>query len=98
MADTYRIARLPIRLRGFISADTNSQFEGFVETGDYFVLEEKKGPEDADYARLEVPTLGALDTWICVRSGPQRYAELRDGEKPPPAVRLPFDNEPLAVR
>src|SRR4051794_2439170 len=93
MADSYRIARLPIRLRGYISPDTSSQFEGYVEPGDYFVLEEKPGfpTPDTDYARLEVPSLGALDTWICVRSSSQRFAELRNEEKPPPAVRLPFD-------
>jgi hypothetical protein len=99
MADTYRIARLPIRLRGFVAPDTNSQFEGFVEPGDYFVLEEKPDFPTADtyYARLEVPTLGAMDTWICVRWRTQRYAELRDEEKPPPAIRLPFTDDPLAV-
>ena len=42
MDGTYRIARLPIRLRGYISPDTRSQFEGYVEPGAYFVLEEKR--------------------------------------------------------
>ena len=41
MPETYRVARLPIRLRGFVRPDTHSQFEGYVEPGDYFVLEEK---------------------------------------------------------
>jgi hypothetical protein len=99
MADTYRIARLPIRLRGFIEPDTGSQFEGYVEPGTYFVLEEKPNfpNADTDYARLEVPTLGALDTWICTRWRSQRYAELRSDEKPAPAVRLSFSDEPLAI-
>ncbi|NTX12920.1 hypothetical protein HUA76_19165 [Myxococcus sp. CA056] len=99
MAETYRVAKLPIRLRGFVEPDTNAQFEGYVEPGTYFVLDERLGfpTPDTDYVRLEVPTLGALDTWICVRWRTQRYATVVQQEKPPPAVRLPFDDEPLAV-
>ncbi|WP_224250024.1 hypothetical protein [Hyalangium gracile] len=99
MAETYRVARLPIRLRGFILPSTSSQFEGYVEAGDYFVLEEKRNypNSDTDYARLEVPTLGAMDTWICVRWRTQKYAELVDEETPPPTPRLPFDDDPLAI-
>ncbi|AGC43985.1 hypothetical protein MYSTI_02669 [Myxococcus stipitatus DSM 14675] len=99
MAETYRVAKLPIRMRGFVDPDTNAQFEGYVEPGTYFVLEERSGPagSDSDYARLEVPTLGALDTWICVRWRAQQYATLADQEKPAPAVRLPFSDEPMAV-
>jgi hypothetical protein len=98
MPETYRVARLPIRLRGFVRPDTNSQFEGYVEPGDYFVLEEKQGPTpDTSFARLEVPTLGALDTWICTRWRTQRYATLLDQEKPPPLQRLPFTDEPMAI-
>jgi hypothetical protein len=99
MADTYRTARLPIRMRGYISPDTTSQFEGYVEPGDYFVLEEKPNfpTPDTDYARLEVPTLGALDTWICVRWRTHQYAQLLDEKTPPPAVRLSFSDEPLAI-
>src|SRR5262245_29093980 len=99
MADTYRTARLPIRLRGFISPDTSSQFEGYVEPGTYFVIEEKRNfpNADTDYVKLEVPTLGALDTWICSRSGTQKYAELRDEERAPPTPRMSFADDPLAV-
>ncbi|MFY2558559.1 hypothetical protein ACN469_13085 [Corallococcus terminator] len=100
MAETYRVAKLPIRLRGYVEPDTTAQFEGYVEPGTYFVLDERPGfpTPDTDYVRLEVPTLGALDTWICVRWRTQRYATLVQQEKPPPAVRLPFDDEPLAIR
>jgi len=99
MAETYRVARLPIRLRGFVLPDTTAQFEGYVGPGDYHVLEERRNTPtpDSDYARLEVPTLGALDTWICVRWRTQQYARLLDLEKPPPVARLSFSVEPLAV-
>ncbi|MCY1015628.1 hypothetical protein [Pyxidicoccus sp. MSG2] len=99
MAETYRVARLPIRLRGFVQPDTNSQFEGYVEPGDYHVLEERRSfpTPDTDYARLEVPTLGALDTWVCTRWRTQQYARLLDLEKPPAVARLSFSVEPLAV-
>ncbi|QSQ18859.1 hypothetical protein JY651_26235 [Pyxidicoccus parkwayensis] len=99
MSDTYRVARLPIRLRGFVQPDTASQFEGYVEPGDYYVLEERlKFPnDDTDYARLEVPTLGALDTWVCTRWRTQSYARMLDMEKPPSLQRLSFKDEPLAV-
>jgi hypothetical protein len=96
MPQTQRIARLPIRLRGFVLPDTTSQFEGYVEPGDYHVLEEKPGT-DSDYARLEVPTLGANDTWICTRWRTQKYAEILDVPAPPAAKRLSFQDEPLAV-
>ncbi|NMO13466.1 hypothetical protein [Pyxidicoccus fallax] len=99
MPDTYRVARLPIRLRGFIEPDTTSQFEGYVEPGDYIVLEEKRDfpTPGTHFARLEMPTLGALDTWICVRWHTQQYAKLLNLEKPPPVARLAFTTEPLAV-
>ncbi|WP_224372836.1 hypothetical protein [Hyalangium versicolor] len=99
MTETYRIARLPIRLRGYIAPDTRSQFEGYVEPGRYYVLEEKRNfpNPDTDYVRLEVPTLTALDSWICSRWRTQKYAELRDEEKPPPAPRISFKDDPLAI-
>ncbi|MBU8900645.1 hypothetical protein KRR26_34050 [Corallococcus sp. M34] len=99
MSDTYRVARLAIRLRGYVQPDSAGQFEGYVEAGDYVVLEEKQGypTADTDYVRLEVPTLGALDTWICVRWRTQRYALLVNMEKPPATTRLAFDDDPLAV-
>jgi len=99
MPDTYRVAKLPIRLRGYVEPNTQAQFEGYVEPGDYFVLEELQGhpTPDTDYARLEVPTLGALDSWICTRWRTQRYVTLVNQAKPPPAVRLPFDDDPMAI-
>ncbi|NOK04666.1 MULTISPECIES: hypothetical protein [Myxococcus] len=41
MDTTYRVARLPARLRGFALPDTSTSPEGYVEAGDYLVLEEK---------------------------------------------------------
>lgn len=97
--DTYRVARLPVRLRGFALPDTSTSPEGYVEAGDYLVLEEKaRHPTpDTDYARLLVPKLGALDTWVCTRWRTQRYATLVSQERAPAMARLSFDSEPLAV-
>ncbi|WP_426747410.1 hypothetical protein VZQ01_08045 [Myxococcus faecalis] len=97
--DTYRVARLPARLRGFALPDTSLSPEGYVEAGDYLVLEERaRYPmPDTDYARLLVPKLGALDTWVCTRWRTQRYATLVSQERVPAMARLSFDSEPLAV-
>lgn len=75
-----RIATTAIQLKGFVSADTASQFEGFLSPGRYVVLEELNHfpDEDTDYARIEAPTLGENDTWICARWKDQRYAILTD--------------------
>ncbi|RKH53519.1 hypothetical protein D7Y23_02925 [Corallococcus sp. AB050B] len=99
MAETGLVAKLTIRLRGYVSPDTDSQFEGYVEPGTYFVLEYKKGfpTRGTDYARLEAPTLGALDTWICTRWKSQTYAKVVPEKKPPPVKRRSFDDDPLAV-
>ncbi|WP_246137829.1 hypothetical protein [Myxococcus llanfairpwllgwyngyllgogerychwyrndrobwllllantysiliogogogochensis] len=67
--DTYRVARLPARLRGFALPDTSTQPGGYVEAGDYLVLEEKSRhpTPDTDYARLLVPQLREHDTRVCTR-------------------------------
>ncbi|MCP3104282.1 hypothetical protein LZ198_36005 [Myxococcus sp. K15C18031901] len=97
--DTYRVARLPARLRGFALPDTSKSPEGYVEAGDYLVLEEKaRHPTpDTDYARLVAPQLSGLDTWVCTRWRTQRYAALVSQERAPAMARLSFDSEPLAV-
>ncbi|NVJ26328.1 hypothetical protein HUW62_34410 [Myxococcus sp. AM011] len=97
--DTYRVAKLPARLRGFALPDTSTQPEGYVEAGDYLVLEEKaRHPTpDTDYVRLLVPQLRGLDTWVCTRWRTQRYATLVSHERAPAMARLLLDNEPLAV-
>ncbi|TQF09052.1 hypothetical protein FJV41_46660 [Myxococcus llanfairpwllgwyngyllgogerychwyrndrobwllllantysiliogogogochensis] len=97
--DTYRVARLPARLRGFVLPDTSTQPGGYVEAGDYLVLEEKSRhpTPDTDYARLLVPKLSALDTWVCTRWRTQRYATFLSQESAPAMARLSFDSEPLAV-
>ncbi|AEI69196.1 hypothetical protein [Corallococcus macrosporus] len=91
--DTYRVARLPARLRGFALPDTSTSPEGYVAAGDYLVLEEKaRHPTpDTDYARLLAPTLGALDTWVRTRWRTQRYATLVFLERAPALARLLFD-------
>ncbi|RKG90431.1 hypothetical protein D7W82_03820 [Corallococcus sp. CA049B] len=97
--DTYRVARLPARLRGFALPDTSTQPGGYVEAGDFIVLEEKvRHPTpDTDYARLLVPTPGALDTWVCTRWRTQRYATLVSQARAPAMARLSFESELLAV-
>ncbi|NTX54286.1 hypothetical protein [Myxococcus sp. CA033] len=81
--DTYRVARLPASLRGFAPPDTSTQPGGYVEAGDYLVLEEKSRhpTPDTDYARLLVPKLSALDTWVCTRWRTQRYATFVSQER-----------------
>ncbi|WP_404364374.1 hypothetical protein ACIHQR_29985 [Corallococcus coralloides] len=97
--DTYRVARLPARLRGFALPDTRTSPEGYVAAGDYLVLEERAchPTPDTDYARLLVPKLGALDTWVCTRWRTQRYATLVSQERAPAMARLSFESVPLAV-
>lgn len=97
--DTYRVARLPARLRGFALPDTSTHPGGYVEAGDYLVLEEQSRypTPDTDYARLLVPKPGALDTWVCTRWRTQRYATLVSQERAPAMARLSFDGEPLSV-
>ena len=58
-----------MRLKGFQEPDTGSQFEGYLESGKYLVLEVKKDfpTRDTDYVRVLAPGLGASDTWICAR-------------------------------
>ncbi|RUO91515.1 hypothetical protein D7Y11_19790 [Corallococcus sp. AB018] len=98
--DTYRVARLPARLRGFALPDTSKSPEGYVEAGDYLVLEEKARypTPDTDYARLMVPQLSGLDTWVCTRWRTQHYATLVSQEGAPAMARLSFANEPLAIQ
>ncbi|WP_338869367.1 hypothetical protein [Myxococcus stipitatus] len=97
--DSYRVARLLARLRGFALSDTTTQPAGYVEAGDYLVLEEKSRfpTPDSDYARLLVPKPGALDTWVCTRWRTQRYATLSSQERAPAIAKLSFDSEPLAI-
>ncbi|WP_426749927.1 hypothetical protein [Myxococcus sp. Y35] len=99
MDTTYRVARLPARLRGFALPDTSTSPEGYVEAGDYLVLEEmpRHPTPDTDYARLVAPQLSGLDTWVCTRWRTQRYATLFSQERAPAMARLSFANEPLAI-
>lgn len=93
-----KIARLPIKLKGFDQPDTTSQFEGFLDPGKYRVLEYKPNHpnSDTDYALVEAPHLGAGDTWICTRWREQQYAEIT---KQPAVTFVPrlFDTDPFAI-
>ncbi|MDJ0911736.1 MAG: hypothetical protein QNI99_21290 [Woeseiaceae bacterium] len=86
------VAVTRIRLKGFEQPDTRSQFEGWLEPGRYLVEEYRQDHPDGrtDYARLQAPTLGAGDTWICTRWGEQVYATIEDREQPA-TVREGFD-------
>ena len=77
---TKRIATLKVRLPGFIEPDTDSQREGFLEPGRYIVEDYREGFPDADtdYARVQAPTLGASDTWICTRWKDQDYVAVSE--------------------
>ncbi len=73
-----KYAQTSIRLRGFAEPDTSSQVEGRLDPGKYVVLDYKANypNEDTDYALLDVPVLGAGDTWTCSRWKGHRYAEI----------------------
>ncbi len=65
-------------LKGFEEADTNSEAEGFVQPGQYEILETLTNHPnaDTDYYRIHVPSLGAEDTWICARWKQSQYARV----------------------
>lgn len=77
------------RLKGFVSPDTASQFEGYVDPGRYEVLEQKVNypNSDTDYVRISAPFLGANDTWLCLRWKQQSYGTLANVT--PPARTIP---------
>lgn len=98
MPTTNRIAVTHIRLKGFERADTNSQYEGRLDPGRYVVEEYLENhPDNAtDYARVQAPTLGAGDTWICTRWNDQVYATIQD-VTPSPVERREFAADPFAI-
>lgn len=93
-----KIARLSIRMRGYVAPDTSSQFEGYVEPGTYLVLDMLSGHPDADtdYVRVYAPSLGASDTWLCARWRGHRYLELAE-EQVPVAPIMSFEDDPGAI-
>jgi hypothetical protein len=98
MNSNKKIAKLRLRLKGFAQPDTASQVEGYLEPGTYRIDRylPNHPDEDTDYALVQAPTLGAGETWICVRWKDHYYADVEDA----PAValeRLPFDAEPFAI-
>src|SRR5688500_7353665 len=93
---TRRVATLRTRLRGFAKADTSSEREGYVAPGDHPVLETTTSlAGDADYARVALSHGG--DTWICTRSGTTSYATVHHVPVPPPAPRVSFDDDAMAI-
>ncbi len=73
-----KIAVTNRRLKGFVSPDTLSQFEGYVDPGRYEVLELKESfpNADTDYVRISAPFLSANDTWLCIRWKQQTYGTI----------------------
>lgn len=100
MPDETMIARLSIRLKGYLEPDTSAQLEGFLEPGDWLVEEVRKNHPDAgsDYARIVAPSLGAGDTWICTRWRDHQYAELIGRGDKADYERRDFSGDPLAVQ
>jgi hypothetical protein len=98
MPATTTIATTRIRLKGFVKADTNSQFEGRLDSGRYVVEEYLENHPDntTDFARVQAPTLGAGDTWICTRWKDQVYAVIEDVTLPPVA-RQTFEDDVKAI-
>ena len=98
MPTTAQIAVTRIRLKGFEEADTSSQYEGRLDPGRYIVEEYLQNHPDgsSDFARVQAPTLGAGDTWICTRWNDQVYAVIEDVTLSP-AERQDFDGDPFAI-
>jgi hypothetical protein len=74
-----RTVTLSRNLPGFVEPNTRSDTEGRVPMGSYEVLEllPNQGDEnDDDYARIAIEGFAGDDTWICIRSGTRRFAEL----------------------
>jgi len=95
-----KMAKLRVRLKGFVKPSTKSQVEGFLEPGNYIVeefLENQPPDNSSDYALVQAPALGAGDTWICTRWQNQRYADIVEAPKLEVKARL-FETEALAVR
>jgi hypothetical protein len=80
-----RTVMLARNLPGFVEPNTRSDTEGRVAIGSYRLLEllPNQGDEnDDDYARIAIEGLGGDDTWICVRSGTKRFAEVVEIQAP----------------
>ena len=95
-----KMAKLRVRLKGFVKPSTKSQVEGFLEPGNYIVenyLKNQPPDDDTDYALVQAPALGAGDTWICTRWKNQHYADIVELPKLE-VERRSFQNEDLAVR
>jgi hypothetical protein len=91
-------ARVLVRLPGFVDPDTGSQREGWVEPGEYAVDDYKTDFPTAqtDFALLQVPGLGANDTWVCSRWNESRYASVEAAAIPAPP-EVDFAGDPFAI-
>ncbi len=73
------------RLKGFIKPDTNSQYEGYLEPGEYALLDSiMNSAGDTVYALVEAPELGGHDTWLCIRWQQNSYASIESRDIAPP--------------
>lgn len=83
-----KFLKLSTRLKGFSQPDTTSQIEGYIDTGEYEVLEERLNfpTEETDYVRILAPGMDDSDTWICTRWKKTKYAVIEEREllKPEP--------------
>ncbi len=95
-----KMAKLRVRLKGFVKSSTRSQVEGYLEPGNYVVEDIKLNQppdDDTDYALVQAPALGAGDTWICTRWKNQHYADIVEVPVLEVERRL-FETEDLAIR
>jgi hypothetical protein len=96
---TQKFVTLSRNLPGFVEPDTHSETEGRVPAGAYEVLEvlpNQGAPNQDDYARIAIETLAGDDTWICTRSGTQRYGEFVEVDREPAPRDDPTD-DPNAI-
>jgi hypothetical protein len=93
-----KFATLTIRLKGFVEPDTSSQFEGYLEPGEYLVEEVllNHPNADSDYAKILSPILGDGDTWICTRWKTRQYATIQEKEVQAPE-RVLFEDDDLVI-
>ena len=96
------VAHIPKRLRCFTGPSTESDIEGLVEPGTYFVLDHRKDfPDlDTDYTRLAVDTIEDGESWICSRWRDQRYAEVTEDQPAPASSGMDDRNladDPMAI-
>ena len=83
-----KFLKLSTRLKGFSQPDTTSQIEGYIDIGEYEVLEERLNypTGETDYVLILASGMDDSDTWICTRWKKTKYAAIEEREllKPEP--------------